>query len=187
MEGPEGGVVKGHIPHGEIFHVLEKAHPGPIAAHLEGAFVAAAVRVVLIEDLPPAPVDPAGAGDDHVLGVPREKEAAPLPAGIAVVVIKAAHEVGHIGGVETRDKLRPALEMEIHTGLEADGPREESPRRDRHAPAAGVGAGVNSLLDGPGVEGDPVPHRAEIQDGKVHAAAPLSITPPLSAGARLSR
>ena len=60
----------------------------------------AAVIGVLIENLPAPAVDPAKAGDRYVLRVPCQEKAAALPAGVAVIILKAAHEVRHIARVK---------------------------------------------------------------------------------------
>ena len=162
VQGPEGGVTEGHALHGEVSHVLQKAHARTVAPHLQGAFVAAAVIVVLVEDLPPAAVDAAKAGDGHILRVPREEEAAALPAGVPVVVLKAAHEIGHVRRVKAGNELRSGFKMQFHVGFEQDRAGEKPPGGYAHPAAAGSGTGVDSALDDGGVERFAVSHGAEV-------------------------
>ena len=58
--------------------------------------MAAAVIGVLVENLPAPAVDPAKAGNRHVLRMLCQEKAPALPAGVAVIVLKTAHEIRHI-------------------------------------------------------------------------------------------
>ena len=100
MQCPERSVKKGDVLHGQILHIFQKAHARTVTAHLQGAFMAAAVIGILVENLPTPTVDPSEAGNRHVLRMPCQEKAAALPAGISVVVLKAAHEIRHVIGVK---------------------------------------------------------------------------------------
>ena len=132
--------------------------------------MAAAVVGVLVKNLTSPAVNTSEAGNRHVLGVARQKKAAALPAGVAVVVVKITHQIRHVGRVEAGDQLRAAFQMEIHIGFELDRAGEELPGRDGHTAAAGSAAGVDGLLDRAGVQRDPVSRRTEIHYGTIHVA-----------------
>ena len=74
----------------------------------------AAVRVVLEKDLSAPAVDPPESGYRYVFGVPGQKKAAALPAGVAVVVFKGAQHIRHISRIKARDQLGAAFQMKLY-------------------------------------------------------------------------
>jgi hypothetical protein len=147
----------GRIPHGESAY---KHPPAPGKSYKVGA-VAVAVGLFLCADLEGSTLSVYGAfpAQGNIFLIIGEDKALPDPV-ISVKTIWGGF-LGVIFDPGTSQQHGTRLQVQFHMALQDQGSGKITARINYHTPASRQGTGINGILNGTGIQSDPVTHRPE--------------------------
>ena len=174
VQGPESGVIKGDIPHGQIFHILQVSGTGPEALHEQRALMKAVIHVAVVKYLPSSAVNLSISGNDDVLFMTGKQEASAVHT-VHALAFKFAGEVDHILLLQRGNELRSIFQMKLHVGTQADAAGQIFSRRNDY-PSARFAAGIHRCLNRLRTFLYAVSHGAIIQNVVIHVLSFLSVS-----------